>query len=76
MPRYVEEAVCEIRGYEYHPNREQRELPYGFHAEATELVENKDNRLRDKILAHVRQKERDRNTTKNQLEFQFEELED
>ena len=76
MPRYIEEAVCEINGYEYHPNREQREIPYGFYAEATELVENRDDRVRDKILAYARQEERNRETTKRQLEFEFEELED
>ena len=76
MPRYVEEAVCEINGYAYHPNREQRELPYNFYEEATELVENKDDRLRDKILAMVRQEERNREQTTAQLELPFEELED
>ena len=76
MPRYIEEAVCDMQGYDYHPNPEKRELPPGFYTEALELVVAKDDRLRSAIIANVRREERERGETKNQLEFQFEELED
>ena len=54
---YVTEAVCFLNGYEYAASEQDRELPPGFHFEATQRVKARDTRLRDKILSLKRSRE-------------------
>ena len=57
FPGYVTEAFCFLNDYEYAAREQDRELPPGFHFEATQLVKARDTRLRDKILSLKRNRE-------------------
>lgn len=67
LPNYVQVAVCELRGYEYHPIAVHRKFPYGFYAECVALVEKRDSELRSKVLAIVKQEDLNQKASKAQL---------